>query len=49
MPLLGVNDVCNIAHEASSPVAIKNAIRAATESIKQEITRKISQAVQSYR
>ena len=33
MPLLGVNGVCIIAHGASSPVAIKNAIRAAAESI----------------
>jgi phosphate acyltransferase len=45
MPLLGVNGVCIIAHGASSPVAIKNAIRAATESIKQEIN---PRAVQSY-
>ena len=37
MPLLGVNGVCIIAHGASSPLAIKNAIRAATESIKHEI------------
>ena len=33
MLLLGVNGVCIIAHGASLPVAIKNAIRAATESI----------------
>jgi phosphate acyltransferase len=33
MPLLGVNGVCIIPHGASSPVAIKNAIRAATEFI----------------
>src|SRR6202022_1806560 len=48
MPLLGVNGVCIIAHGASSPVALKNAIRAATESIKQEINPKILRAVQSY-
>jgi phosphate acyltransferase len=48
MPLLGVNGVCIIAHGASSPVAVKNAIRAATESIKQEINPKILRAVQSY-
>ena len=48
MPLLGVNGVCIIAHGASSPLAIKNAIRAATESIKQEINPKILRAVQSY-
>src|SRR6202166_2928792 len=33
MPLLGVNGVCIIAHGASSPLAVKNAIRAATEFI----------------
>jgi phosphate acyltransferase len=48
VPLLGVNGVCIIAHGASSPVAVKNAIRAATESIKQEINPKILRAVQSY-
>jgi phosphate acyltransferase len=48
MPLLGVNGVCIIAHGASSPVAVKNAIRAATESIKHEINPKILRAVQSY-
>src|SRR5712671_17918 len=37
MPLLGVNGVCIIAHGASSALAIKNAIRAATKSIKHEI------------
>ena len=47
-PLLGVNGVCIIAHGASSPLAIKNAIRAATESIKHEINPKILRAVQSY-
>jgi glycerol-3-phosphate acyltransferase PlsX len=48
MPLLGVNGVCIIAHGASSPLAVKNAIRAATESIKHEINPKILRAVQSY-
>jgi phosphate acyltransferase len=48
MPLLGVNGVCIIAHGASSPLAIKNAIRAATESIKHEINPQILRAVQSY-
>ena len=48
VPLLGVNGVCIIAHGASSPVAVKNAIRAATESVKQEINPKILRAVQSY-
>jgi glycerol-3-phosphate acyltransferase PlsX len=47
-PLLGVNGVCIIAHGASSPLAVKNAIRAATESIKHEINPQILRAVQSY-
>ena len=48
MPLLGVNGVCIIAHGASSPLAIKNAIRAATETIKHEINPQILREVQSY-
>jgi phosphate acyltransferase len=48
MPLLGVNGVCIIAHGASSPLAIKNAVRAATESIKQEINPQILREVQRY-
>lgn len=37
MPLLGVNGVCIIAHGSSSPVAIKNAIRVAAESVQQDL------------
>ena len=48
MPLLGVNGVCIIAHGASSPLAIKNAIRAATESIQHEINPQILREIQSY-
>ena len=48
MPLVGVNGVCIIAHGASSPVAIKNAIRASAESIEHEINPKILRAVESY-
>ena len=48
MPLLGVNGICIIAHGASSPLAIKNAVRAATESIKHEINPQILREVQSY-
>src|SRR5436189_3062884 len=33
MPLLGVNGICIIAHGASTPLAIKNALRVALESI----------------
>lgn len=36
-PLLGVNGTCIIAHGASSPRAIKNAIRVAAESVEQGI------------
>ncbi|MBV9298844.1 MAG: phosphate acyltransferase PlsX [Verrucomicrobia bacterium] len=48
MPLLGVNGICIIAHGASSALAIKNAIRAATESITHEINPQIVREVQSY-
>jgi len=48
MPLLGINGVCIIAHGASSPLAIKNAIRAATESIKQEINPHILRKIQAH-
>ena len=48
MPLLGVNGVCIIAHGASSALAIKNAIRAATQSIKHEINPQILREVQSH-
>jgi phosphate acyltransferase len=48
MPLLGVNGVCIIAHGASSPLAIKNAIRAAAEAIKHEINPQILREVQRY-
>ncbi|MBV9489509.1 MAG: phosphate acyltransferase PlsX [Verrucomicrobia bacterium] len=48
MPLLGVNGVCIIAHGASSPLAIKNALRAACEAIRHEINPQILREVQSY-
>jgi phosphate acyltransferase len=48
MPLLGVNGVCIIAHGASSPFAIKNAIRVATESIKHQINPQILRELQRY-
>jgi len=37
MPLLGVNGVCIIAHGGSSPIAIKNAIRMAVQSIRHQV------------
>jgi glycerol-3-phosphate acyltransferase PlsX len=48
MPLLGVNGICIIAHGASSPLAIKNAIGAACESIQHEINPQILRELQSY-
>ncbi|MBV8900457.1 MAG: phosphate acyltransferase PlsX [Verrucomicrobia bacterium] len=48
MPLLGVNGICIIAHGASSPLAIKNAIRAACDSIQHEINPQILRELQSY-
>jgi glycerol-3-phosphate acyltransferase PlsX len=48
MPLLGVNGICIIAHGASSPLAIKNAVRAAAESIKHEINPQITREIQAY-
>ena len=48
MPLLGVNGVCIIAHGGSSPLAIKNALRAAAESVAHEINPHILQEVQAY-
>lgn len=48
MPLLGVNGICIIAHGASSSLAIKNAIRAACESIQHEINPQILRELQSY-
>lgn len=48
MPLLGVNGVCIIAHGGSSPVAVKNAIRMARESINHQVNPHIIEAVQLY-
>jgi glycerol-3-phosphate acyltransferase PlsX len=48
MPLLGVNGTCIIAHGGSTPLAIKNAIRAAAESIKHEINPEILRGIQAY-
>lgn len=47
-PLLGVNGICIIAHGGASPVAIKNAIRVACESIQHQLNPHIVQAVQRY-
>src|ERR1700675_2440189 len=48
MPLLGVNGVCIIAHGASSPLAIKNAIRMAAESIEEQVNQDIVKEIRRY-
>ena len=46
--LLGVNGICIIAHGASSPLAVKNAIRAAADSIKYELNPQITKEIEAY-
>lgn len=46
MPLLGVDGICLIAHGGSSPVAVKNALRAACSSIQHQLNPHIVEAVQ---
>ena len=46
--LLGVNGICIIAHGASTPLAIKNAIRVAAESIEQQVNPHIVEEVSRY-
>jgi glycerol-3-phosphate acyltransferase PlsX len=48
MPLLGVNGVCIIAHGGSSPVAVKNAIRMAAESIRHQVNPHIIREAHRY-
>src|SRR3954466_10833291 len=47
-PLLGVNGICIIAHGASTPLAIKNALRVAAESIEQQINPHIVEEIRRY-
>src|SRR3954466_4541125 len=47
-PLLGVNGICIIAHGASTPLAVKNALRVAAESIEQQVNPHIIEEVQRY-
>jgi glycerol-3-phosphate acyltransferase PlsX len=47
-PLLGVNGICIIAHGSSTPLAIKNALRVATESIEHEVNPHIVEEVARY-
>jgi phosphate acyltransferase len=48
MPLLGVNGICIIAHGASTPLAIKNALRVAAESVEHQVNPHIIEEVQRY-
>ena len=48
MPLLGANGVCIIAHGSSSPMAMKNAIRAAAESVQQDLNPHILRKLEIY-
>ncbi len=47
-PLLGVNGICIIAHGASTPLAIKNALRVAAEAIEQQVNPHIVEEVSRY-
>jgi|ERR1700736_82312 len=47
-PLLGVNGICIIAHGASTPLAIKNALRVAAESIEQQLNPHIIEEIGRY-
>jgi glycerol-3-phosphate acyltransferase PlsX len=48
MPLLGVNGICIISHGASTPLAIKNALRVAAESVEHHVNPHIIEEVQRY-
>src|ERR1700732_2309955 len=47
-PLLGVNGICIIAHGASTPLAIKNALRVAAESIEHRVNPHIVAEISRY-
>jgi glycerol-3-phosphate acyltransferase PlsX len=47
-PLLGVNGICIIAHGASTPLAIKNALRVAGEAIEEQVNPHIVEEVRRY-
>jgi glycerol-3-phosphate acyltransferase PlsX len=47
-PLLGVNGICIIAHGASTPLAIQNALRVAAESIEQQVNPHIIEEIRRY-
>lgn len=47
-PLLGVNGVCIIGHGSSSPLAVRNAIRVAVESVKHHVNPRIEEEMNRY-
>jgi glycerol-3-phosphate acyltransferase PlsX len=47
-PLLGVNGICIIAHGGSTPLAVKNALRVAAESIEHEVNPHIIKEVRRF-
>jgi phosphate acyltransferase len=47
-PLLGINGHCIIAHGASTPLAVKNALRVAAESIEQQVNPHIIEEIRRY-
>jgi glycerol-3-phosphate acyltransferase PlsX len=47
-PLLGLNGICIIAHGSSTPLAIKNALRVATEAIEQQVNPHIVEEIRRY-
>ncbi len=47
-PLLGVNGICIIAHGSSTPLAIKNAIRVAADSVAQQVNPHIVEEIKRY-
>jgi len=47
-PLLGVNGICIMAHGASTPLAIKNALRVAAESIEHRVNPHIVEEIRRY-
>ncbi len=47
-PLLGVDGICIIAHGASTPLAVKNALRVAGESIEHEVNPHIIEEIRRF-
>lgn len=47
-PLLGVNGVCIIGHGSSSPLAVRNAVRVALESVRHQVNPHIEEEMNRY-